>query len=81
MTVISIEQFREHLDRYLAETEGDVILTRDGKPCFLLRALRDTDGSDTGEHEDSPEFWQMIHQRRQEKAIPWEEAKTQLDLE
>ncbi|HKI36160.1 MAG TPA: hypothetical protein VKA46_30160 [Gemmataceae bacterium] len=82
MTVISIEQFRAQLDRYLAATtESDVILTRDGKPCFLLRALQGANGSEAAEHEDSPEFWRMIQQRRQEKAIPWEEAKLQLDLE
>jgi len=82
VTVISIEQFRAQLDRYLAATtESDVVLTRDGKPCFLLRAIPDAQGSETDEHEDSAEFWRMIRQRRQEQSIPWEEAKKQLDLE
>jgi hypothetical protein len=82
MTVISIEQFRQQMDRYLAATaESDVILTQDGKPCVLLRAIHDTGGSDGGNFADSPEFWRMIQQRRQETGIPWEEAKKQLDLE
>ena len=30
---------------------------------------------------NSPEFWQMIQQRRKEPGIPWGEARKQLDLD
>jgi hypothetical protein len=29
----------------------------------------------------SPEFWEMIRQRRRETAIPWEEAKRRLGID
>ena len=40
MNVISIEEFRQGLDQYLAENAAtDIILTRQGKPCFHLRVI------------------------------------------
>jgi hypothetical protein len=36
---------------------------------------------DSARFANSAEFWQMIHDRRQEKGIPWEEAEKVLDLE
>ena len=35
----------------------------------------------TPELYESPEFWQMIRERRREEAIPWDEAKRRLDLD
>jgi antitoxin (DNA-binding transcriptional repressor) of toxin-antitoxin stability system len=35
----------------------------------------------TSELYESPEFWEMIRERRREKAIPWEEAMRRLDIE
>jgi prevent-host-death family protein len=81
MTTITVDQLREHLEEYLAETaRGDVIVTHAGKPWVILRAVsldRD-EGSESLAH--SSEFWDLIHRRRQEPDIPWEEAKSQLDL-
>jgi hypothetical protein len=160
-TTIELDQFRDHLDQSLAEAEqGNLILTREGKPWIVMRAVshdRDVgivsgpsskgpssgdvgvsskesvslvgrtvswvrqylgeaftiptpavalvDGkrvsddfvlergqilefTDEDEDEDwaaelyrSPEFWEMIRQRRDEEAIPWDEVKRRLELE
>lgn len=79
MKVISIDEFRSHVDEYLAAAAtGDVVLVRNGKPEVLLcAASHDPDI----EIIDSPEFWRMIHERRQEQAIPWDAARQQLDLD
>jgi hypothetical protein len=81
MKVVSIEAFRTQVDHFLAATvNGDVILTRDGKPSILLRAIPEYGDEDEGTFAGSAEFWQMIRQRCQEQGIPWEEAKKELDL-
>jgi antitoxin (DNA-binding transcriptional repressor) of toxin-antitoxin stability system len=75
MKTISIEEFRSHVDDCLGETaKGDVILTQNGRPWILLRALQEDETSD-------PAFRELIRQRRLEQGIPWEEAKKQLNLE
>jgi antitoxin (DNA-binding transcriptional repressor) of toxin-antitoxin stability system len=158
---IELDQFREHLDDILAEAErGELILTRQGKPWFVMRpAFRERDGeipkgaespgesagephgshetpvslvgktiswvreylgktctisleamafvdgkrvsedfelqegqvlefSEQEEEEEwvremykTPEFWEMLTQRRSDEAIPWEEAKRRLGLD
>jgi len=160
-TTMELDQFRDRLDQALAAVEqGDLILTRQGKPWIVMRAVshdrdagipneegrrgesvsephgaqQDTvsligktvswvrdylgatctippeamafvDGkrvsedfileqgqilefSDEEEDEDwaaemhrSPEFWEMIRQRRREPTIPWDEAMRQLGLD
>jgi len=82
LTTITIEEFRAHPDRYLAETaKGDVVLTQAGQPWVVLRAVVDDQDRLSTAYANSPEFWQMIQQRRQEQTIPWEEARQQLGLE
>jgi len=78
MTVVSVEEFRTHFDQYLEATvQGEVVLTRGGKPIAVLQAIPENgDDSFVG----SEEFWRMIRQRRQERGIAWEEARKQLDL-
>ena len=81
MTLVSIEDFRANVDAYIASlTEGDVVLTRNGKPCAMLCATPaySPDGDD--EFDQSSEFWQMINERRREAAISWDEALKQLEL-
>lgn len=80
MTVISVDEFRAHVDEYLAAAaKGDVILLRDGKPSVLLRAIAEEDELATDV--SSADFWHMIQQRRREQGIPWEEARKHLDLD
>ena len=81
MKTIDIDQLRAHLDDYLAEAvREDVVVTHDGKPWVVLRAAL-VGEDETADLAGSPEFWDMIQQRRTEPSISWEEAKTQLDLD
>jgi prevent-host-death family protein len=81
MTSVSIEEFRADPDQYLAEAaKGDVILTQNGQPWVVLRAVEDDQERLSAAYANSPEFWQMIQQRRKEQGIPWEKARAQLDL-
>jgi hypothetical protein len=82
MKTVTVEEFRARLDECLADAASrDVILTHEGKPWLVLRAFRSCEDEDSTAFTDSPEFWQMIHERRQEKGIPWEEARKELDLD
>lgn len=81
MKTVSVEEFRAHLDEYLAAAVSrDVILTNDGKPWLVLHAIA-AEEEDSRAFTRSPEFWQMIRARRQEQGIPWEEARKELGLE
>ncbi len=81
MTTVSLQEFRLHPDKYLAETaNGDVLLTQDGEPWVVLRAVVEDQDRLSAAYANSPEFWRMIQQRRKEQGIPWAEAKKQLDL-
>jgi antitoxin (DNA-binding transcriptional repressor) of toxin-antitoxin stability system len=78
---VSMEEFRSHVDQFLEETAlGDVVLTRDGKPWVVIRAVAEDLHRDSVGFANSAEFWHMIHLRRQEQGIPWEEAAKFLDL-
>jgi hypothetical protein len=82
MTTISVEEFRAHPDRYLADTaKGDVVLTHEGKPWVVMRAVDDDQDRLSAAYANSPEFRQMIQERRREHGIPWQEARAQLDLD
>jgi antitoxin (DNA-binding transcriptional repressor) of toxin-antitoxin stability system len=82
MKVVSTEEFRNHLEQYLASAASEeIVLTEDGQPYLLLQGISDSAGSESDSWTSSPEFWDMIHQRRQERALRWEDAKRQLALE
>jgi hypothetical protein len=82
MKTISVEEFRAHVDEYLAATANDdVVLTHDGKPWILLRVIAENGDLDSAAWAHSAEFWRLIQQRRQEQGIPWEEAHKLLELE
>jgi prevent-host-death family protein len=77
---VTVDEFRAHVDQYLAEVvNGDVVVTQDGKPWAVLHSV--AEGVDSSAFANSPEFWQMIRQRRQEQGIPWDEAQKLLDLD
>ncbi len=82
MKTVSMEEFRAHVDQFLEETaQGDVLLTRDGKPWVIIRAIAEDLDRDSERFANSAEFWQLIQRRRQEEGIPWEEAEKLLDLD
>ncbi len=81
-TTIELDQFRDKLDQTLAETEhGGVIVTRQGKPWIILHAVSEDWDAESAALTQSPEFREMISRRRGEEAIPWEDAKRQLDID
>lgn len=82
MKMVSLEEFRDHVDQYLAGAASeDIVLMEKGKPCMLLQAIPDDTELSSVSFARSPEFWAMIQRRRQESGIPWEEAKKQLALD
>jgi hypothetical protein len=82
MKTVSVEEFRAHLDEYLAGAASrDLILTNEGKPWLVVRAIAAEADEGSAAFTRSPEFWQMIRERRQERGIPWEEARKELGLD
>ncbi|HQU42543.1 MAG TPA: hypothetical protein PK867_07005, partial [Pirellulales bacterium] len=63
-----------------AAASGDVVITRDGETWIVLRAVENDEDRLSASFAVSAEFHQLIERRRQEAAIPWEEAKKQLGL-
>ena len=81
MTTVSVQEFRLHPDKYLAEAaKGDVVLTQDGEPWVVLRGVDEDQDRLSAAYANSPEFRRMIQERRKEHGIPWAEARKQLDL-
>jgi hypothetical protein len=79
---IEFDQFREQLDQTLSEIDhGGVIVTRRGKPWFIVHPVSEDLDAESIALAQSPEFWEMISQRRREVGIPWEDAKRELDLD
>jgi len=82
MKSITVDEFRDHPDQYLAEAaQGDLVLTQDGEPWVVLRSVASDQDRLSAAYAESPEFWQMIQDRRSEPSISWDEAKKQLDLD
>ena len=82
MTTVSLQEFRLQPDKYLAATaNGDVVLTQDGEPWVVLRAVDEDQERLSAAYANSAEFWRMIQERRKEQGIPWAEAKKQLNME
>ena len=68
MTTVSVEEFREQVDRYLAlAVDGEVVLTQQGKPWIVLQGLPGDPEVESEAFAHSKEFWQMIQQRRRGK--------------
>jgi antitoxin (DNA-binding transcriptional repressor) of toxin-antitoxin stability system len=82
MTVVTVEEFRASVDRYLTTMgEEELVLTRDGKPFAVIQPIPANGDGASADFANSAVFWRMIRQRRQEQGIPWEEAKKQLGLD
>lgn len=82
MKTISIEEFRADVDQFLAEAASDdIVLMQDGEPYALLQAIPNGGILESEAFARSPEFWQMIRERRREPTIPWQEAKSRLAVD
>lgn len=81
MTNVPLNDSRLHVDRYLAAAaNGDVVVTQDGEPWIMLRAVDDDQDRLSAVYTNSPEFRRLIEERRREQSIAWDEAKKQLEL-
>lgn len=82
MTIVNLQDFALQLDKYLAATAaGDVVITQDGEPWVVLRAVENDQDRLSAAYANSVTFHELIQQRRHEQPITWEEAKRQLDFD
>jgi hypothetical protein len=78
MKSVEAGQFAENVDQYLQQSLTErIIVTQAGRPCAVVLGLDYDD--EQMQLIDSPEFWDMIRERREGPTIPWEIAKQQLD--
>lgn len=78
MKEITVEQLASQPADWLHAAQQDrLVVTRDGKPSALIVGIENQDEEDWN-LQLSPEFWQMIEDRRREQTIPWEQVKAEL---
>lgn len=80
MKEISIQQLPATL-RALVEAcpQERVLITRKDKPIAVLVGIENKDEEDIALERDA-DFWKMIHERRRQKTIPFEQVKKRLGL-
>jgi predicted RNase H-like HicB family nuclease/antitoxin (DNA-binding transcriptional repressor) of toxin-antitoxin stability system len=73
-----IEEFAADVPRLVDAAQRDaVVISRAGEPVARLLGVRGKDWEDL-ELESSPEFWQMIEERRREPSVPLREVEREL---
>ena len=81
MTAVTLQDFTLNAGQYLAATAADdVVVTQDGEPWVVLRAVEDDQDRLSAAYANSADFHELIEQRRKEECMTWEDAKKQLDL-
>jgi prevent-host-death family protein len=78
MKSISAGEAQSNLESVLTSAQKErIVLTRNGKPSVVLIGVENYDGEDL-RLASSPEFWQMIEERRRGPSIPLSELKARL---
>ena len=78
MKETTIEQFEQNPRSVVDASQRErIIVTQDGTPVAVVVGLKNRDGEDVA-LETSPEFWQMIEERRRRPTRPLDEAKPEL---
>jgi PHD/YefM family antitoxin component YafN of YafNO toxin-antitoxin module len=68
MKKINVEQLRPEIQQMLEDVQHHRILVmRNGEPFVVIASVGNKDEEDL-DLEESPEFWQMIQEKRREKA-------------
>jgi hypothetical protein len=82
MRKICLEQLPPEVQSLLADAQSRrILVTRDGEPFLVAASVGFKDEEDLA-LEESPEFWQMIRERRREKAsVSLEELKAEIEAE
>lgn len=76
MTNVSADDFRLRPDVYLAAAvAGDVVVTQDGEPWIVLRAVQNDQDRLSAVDANSSEFRRLIEERRRELSVSWDDAK------
>ena len=78
MKKTTIEEFAKDPQAYLKAAQREQILvTRQGQPLALVVGMVNKDEEDFA-YESSPEFWQMIRERRRMPTIPLKDVEKEL---
>jgi PHD/YefM family antitoxin component YafN of YafNO toxin-antitoxin module len=82
MTKVSLEQLPPEVQALFEEVPSRrILITRNGEPFAVVASVGFKDEEDL-ELEESPEFWQMIRERRRERAsVSLEELKAEIEAE
>jgi prevent-host-death family protein len=78
MIEATFEQFSLNPENFLRQAQGErVLVTRNGKPVAMLVGLENRDEEDFA-LQTSPEFWQLIEERRSRSSRPLDELESSL---
>lgn len=79
MRRLTLEQLSEQLQDYVQSAQQEqILITQNGKPIALLLGLENID-PEQWNLQLSPEFWQMIRDRRQRPTIPLSLVEAELE--
>lgn len=81
MKEVTVKQLAKNAASIVDAVQSErVVVVQNGKPAVLMLGLKFKDEEDYALEKDAA-FWQMIRERRKNnRLIPWEEAKRQLGL-
>src|SRR5438552_1153168 len=82
MRKVSLEQLPPEVHALFEEAQcRRILVTRNGEPFVVVASVGYKDEEDL-DLEESPEFWQLIRERRREKAsVSLEELRVELEAE
>ena len=79
MRRLTLEQLSAQLQDYVRSAQQEqILITQNGKPIALLLGLENID-PEQWNLQLSPEFWQMIRDRRQRPTIPLSLVEAELE--
>ena len=78
MKEATVEQLSQDVRTMLSEAQRErILVTSDGKPVAVLVGIANKDEEDL-RLETSPEFWQMIEERRRSPSVKLSDVEAQL---
>ena len=78
MKEATVEQLYQDLRTMLSEAQRErILVTSDGKPVAVLVGIANKDEEDL-RLETSPEFWQLIEERRRSPSVKLSDVEAQL---
>ena len=78
MKEATVEQLSQDVRTMLSEAQRErILVTSDGKPVAVLVGIANKDQEDL-RLETSPEFWQMIEERRRSPSVKLSDVEAQL---